>query len=280
MSFAANRAGRRYIRPSRARAPAPLQQHVVGVMAGIAFVAAEIDRPAHPHRQVGIDLDQAAVIALIPIVARPAPAGDELEREALARRAAGCGRRCGAGIRRSPRASPASSRSGGMTKRSGRPRPGRRAARCRAPAARSGRGSDRNRTSGRSLPRRRKGPRASSAKLSRSPRSMRSRVAAARSWALRKARGDAPGLPAPPASPATRGRQRRGGDGELGDGARIGPRRRAPLGRAVISIDIALVALADLEHQSGHNRAPPRRASSRGGGGWAAAASGRSRKRQ
>ena len=48
--------------------------------------------------------------------------------------------------------------------------------------------------------------------------------------------------------PQPRG-QRLGGGGELGQGARIGPRRRAPFGRPVISVDIALVALAHFEHE-------------------------------
>ena len=92
-------------------------------------------------------------------------------------------------------------------------------------------------------------PRASSAKLSRSPWIMRRRVCAAVSWAIRKARRRA-------SRRAGRHRHRRRARaqlrrrrGELLDRARIGVRRLAPFGRPVISVDIALLALADLERE-------------------------------
>jgi hypothetical protein len=53
------------------------------MMAGIALVAAEIDRTRHPYRQVGVDLDQAVGVALVPVIAGPTLARDELEIEAL-----------------------------------------------------------------------------------------------------------------------------------------------------------------------------------------------------
>ena len=64
-------------------APAPrellLEQRIEDVMPRIAFVAAEVDGPADPDRKIGVDLDEAVGIALVPIVAAPALAGDELE---------------------------------------------------------------------------------------------------------------------------------------------------------------------------------------------------------
>ena len=53
-----------------------LEQHVVDVVAGIAFVTREVDGAVDVDRQVGIDLDQAPVVALVPVVAAPALAGD------------------------------------------------------------------------------------------------------------------------------------------------------------------------------------------------------------
>ena len=72
--------------PAAAAGQVALQQRVIGVVAGIAFVAAQIDSAAEADRQIGVDLDEAAIIALIIIVAGPALAGDEFQRECLALR--------------------------------------------------------------------------------------------------------------------------------------------------------------------------------------------------
>src|SRR6185369_2156168 len=61
------------------------EQHVVDVMTGVAFVAGQVDRSIDVDRQVGVDLDQTAVVPLIPVVAAPALAGDVLDREAFTR---------------------------------------------------------------------------------------------------------------------------------------------------------------------------------------------------
>ena len=56
------------------------------MVTGIALVAREIDRAVDVDRQVRVDLDQAPVVALIPVVAAPALAGDVLDAETLAGR--------------------------------------------------------------------------------------------------------------------------------------------------------------------------------------------------
>ena len=50
-------------------------------MAGIALVAGEVDRAVDVDRQVGVDLDQAAEPALIPVVAAPRLVGHVLDGE-------------------------------------------------------------------------------------------------------------------------------------------------------------------------------------------------------
>jgi len=71
--------------------PAPLrklflQLHVEQVMAGISLVAPEVECARKADRQVGVDLDQAVIAALIIIIAAPAFPGDEFEAKAFARR--------------------------------------------------------------------------------------------------------------------------------------------------------------------------------------------------
>ena len=64
-------------------------------MTRIAFVARQVDRAIDVDRQIGVDLDQALEVALIPVVAAPRLVGDVLDREALLHRqvdAAACGR--------------------------------------------------------------------------------------------------------------------------------------------------------------------------------------------
>ena len=63
-----------------------LEQRVVDVMARVALVAGEIDRAIDVDRQIGIDLDQAAEVALVPVVAAPRLVGDVLDGEVLAGR--------------------------------------------------------------------------------------------------------------------------------------------------------------------------------------------------
>ena len=63
-----------------------LEQHVVDVMARVPLVACEIDGAIDVDREIGVDLNEAAVIALIPVVAAPALVGDVLDGEAFARR--------------------------------------------------------------------------------------------------------------------------------------------------------------------------------------------------
>jgi hypothetical protein len=120
-----------------------LQQHVVGVVAGIAFVAAEIDGAADADRQVGVDLDEAGVIALIIIVAGPALAGDELQVK-RSPAGAGCARRCGAALGDGG-ANTGSSRSLGMVKRFWKASTRSASGPGRAPASRSARAPDRSR---------------------------------------------------------------------------------------------------------------------------------------
>jgi hypothetical protein len=60
-----------------------LEQRVVDVVAGIAFVAGEIHGAIDVNGQIGIDLDQAPEVALIPVVAAPGLVGDVLDREAF-----------------------------------------------------------------------------------------------------------------------------------------------------------------------------------------------------
>src|SRR5688572_24503075 len=53
-------------------------------MAGIAFVAREIDCPVDVNRQVGVDLNEAAVAALVVVVTAPRLVRDVFDGEALA----------------------------------------------------------------------------------------------------------------------------------------------------------------------------------------------------
>ena len=46
----------------------PLVVDALNVMAGIAFVAAELDRAVYEDGQIGVDLDQTLITALVPIV--------------------------------------------------------------------------------------------------------------------------------------------------------------------------------------------------------------------
>src|SRR4030095_14450585 len=52
-------------------------------MTRVTFVARQVDRPIDVDRQVGVDLDQTAVVALIPVVAAPALACDVFDGEAF-----------------------------------------------------------------------------------------------------------------------------------------------------------------------------------------------------
>src|SRR4029434_265543 len=61
------------------------QQHVIDVMTRVAFVARQVDRPVDVDRQIGVDLDQTAVVALIPVVAAPALTCDVFDGEAFTR---------------------------------------------------------------------------------------------------------------------------------------------------------------------------------------------------
>ena len=63
-----------------------LQHHVVDVMARIALVACHIERPVDEHRHVGVDLDQALVVPLVPVVAGPRLPLHVFEGEGLAGR--------------------------------------------------------------------------------------------------------------------------------------------------------------------------------------------------
>ena len=53
---------------------------------GVALVARQVDGAIDIDRQIGVDLNQAAIVALIPVVAAPGLVGDVLDREALVRR--------------------------------------------------------------------------------------------------------------------------------------------------------------------------------------------------
>ena len=61
----------------------PLVVDALNVMAGITFVAAELDRAVYEDRQIGVDLDQTLIAALIPILGAPAVAGHKLNLEVL-----------------------------------------------------------------------------------------------------------------------------------------------------------------------------------------------------
>ena len=45
------------------------EQRIQDMMARITFVAAEIDRSADSDRQVGVDLDETTIVALVIIIA-------------------------------------------------------------------------------------------------------------------------------------------------------------------------------------------------------------------
>lgn len=59
------------------------QKRVIDVVARVALVAPEIDRAANAQRQICVDLDLAAGIALVVIIATPALAGDQGKLEPL-----------------------------------------------------------------------------------------------------------------------------------------------------------------------------------------------------
>ena len=63
-----------------------LEERVVDVMSRVAFVAREVDRAVDVNRQIGIHLDQASIVALIPVVAAPRLVGDVFDGEAFVRR--------------------------------------------------------------------------------------------------------------------------------------------------------------------------------------------------
>ena len=63
-----------------------LEQRVVDVVPRIALVAGQIDGAVDVDRQVGVDLDQAAEVALVPVVAAPRFVGHVLDGELLAGR--------------------------------------------------------------------------------------------------------------------------------------------------------------------------------------------------
>src|SRR5262245_9501777 len=52
-------------------------------MTRIAFMARQVDRSIDVDRQIGVDLDETAVVPLIPVVAAPALAGDVFHAEAF-----------------------------------------------------------------------------------------------------------------------------------------------------------------------------------------------------
>ena len=56
------------------------------MVARISLVAGQIDRAIDVDRKVGVDLDQAVVIALVPVVAAPRLVGDVLDSERFAGR--------------------------------------------------------------------------------------------------------------------------------------------------------------------------------------------------
>ncbi len=72
----------------RSRDEVLLEQRVVDVMAGVPLVARQVDGAIDVNRQIGVDLDQAAIVALIPVVATPRLVRHVLDGEALVRAAA------------------------------------------------------------------------------------------------------------------------------------------------------------------------------------------------
>ena len=76
----------RELHPSAIANQMLLEQRVVDVVAGVAFVTREIDRPVDVDRQVSVDLNQAAIPALVPVVAAPWFIGDVLDRKRFLRR--------------------------------------------------------------------------------------------------------------------------------------------------------------------------------------------------
>ncbi len=69
------------------------EQRVVDVVARVPLVACKIDGTIDVDRQVRIDLDETAVVALVPVVAAPRLFRDEFHREALAGRQLGMRKR-------------------------------------------------------------------------------------------------------------------------------------------------------------------------------------------
>ena len=72
-----------HLHPALALDEGPLQQGVVDVVAGIALVTAQIDGPVDVDGQIRVHLDQAEGLALVPVVARPRLVVDELQGEGL-----------------------------------------------------------------------------------------------------------------------------------------------------------------------------------------------------
>ena len=73
----------RELRPAAVAHQVLLEQRVVDVMPRISFVAREVDRAVDINRQIGVDLNQAAEVALVPVVPAPRLVGDVLDREPL-----------------------------------------------------------------------------------------------------------------------------------------------------------------------------------------------------
>src|SRR5439155_5187720 len=62
-----------------------LEQRVVDMMTGVALVRSQVDRPIDVDWQIGIHLDDAAIITLVPIVTAPWFIGDVFDAEIFAR---------------------------------------------------------------------------------------------------------------------------------------------------------------------------------------------------
>jgi hypothetical protein len=63
------------------------------MVAGVTLMARQVHRPIDQDRQIGIDLNQAPEVALVPVVAAPALPGHVFDREALVRRQGDMGQR-------------------------------------------------------------------------------------------------------------------------------------------------------------------------------------------
>src|SRR5262245_6746350 len=61
-----------------------LEQGVVNMMSRIPLMTGEVDGPIDVHRQIGVDLDETSILALIPVVAAPGLVRHVFDGEALA----------------------------------------------------------------------------------------------------------------------------------------------------------------------------------------------------